>query len=66
MKKKKLKKKYKELQKQYDHLWCEYVRLKLDDNETIKVMTDEQILKCKETYSNLADSILRAFRKLNH
>lgn len=65
MKKKKLKKKYKQLQKQYDVLWCEYVRIKTDD-ERIKAMTDEQILHYRQVLVNFANNISEALKNMNH
>lgn len=64
MSKKKWKKKYKELKKQYDNLWCEYARIKTDDDR-IKNMTDEQILKTRDYLTCLGNNIIKAYRKAN-
>lgn len=62
MKKKKLKKKYELLQKRYDSLWCDYVRLK---EPRLSNFTDAQIIHCKETITNLGESLVKAFNNLN-
>lgn len=65
MKKKKLKKKYKELQKQYDALFCDYIRLKSDD-EIIKSMTDNQILNTKDTIQKVTMNLSKVLEQVRH
>lgn len=57
---KKYKKKYKQIKKEYDALFCENIRLKTDD-DTIKNMTDEQILHLRDI-----KSLASALKKIYH
>lgn len=65
MGKKKWKKKYKELSKNYDALWCDYMRLKIDDDR-VKVMTDEQILHMKEVLVTFGENVKKAFENIRY
>ena len=61
MKKKKLKKKYKQLQQLYDELLCNYMRLK--EPGLFENMTDEQILEKRDATIRIAQKIADAFHK---
>lgn len=61
MKKKKLQKKYRELQKQYDVLWCEHIRLK---EPKLADFNDEQILQAKDTLENLGRNLASAVNNM--
>lgn len=60
MKKKELKKKYKQLQKSYDVLLCEYVRLK---DPRFEGMTNAQILEARSKTQDMAQKIANAISR---
>lgn len=67
MKKKKLKKEYKKLVIENNHLFCENIRLKaqISGNNAVEKMTDEQILKIREISSNIIKAFKKAFNNQN-